>query len=104
MLQAVYQSPIELHQTPDWSDKPYSVHRDPLWKTTKQSKGFDEVCFYHCDHLGTPQELSDHTGQIVWKAQYKAWGEFVSDKTFKDKSNFFENSEILTNNIRFQGA
>ncbi|KQX00051.1 hypothetical protein ASC84_18615 [Acinetobacter sp. Root1280] len=54
MLQAVYQSPIELHQTPDWSDKPYSVHRDPLWKTTKQSKGFDDVWFYHCDHLGTP--------------------------------------------------
>lgn len=38
MLQAVYQSPIELHQTPDWSDKPYSVHRDPLWKTIKKAK------------------------------------------------------------------
>ena len=75
MLQAVYSSPIELHQTPDWSDKPYNVHRDPLWKTTKQSKGFDDVWFYHCDHLGTPQEMSDHTGAIIWKAVYKAWGE-----------------------------
>ena len=61
MLQAVNSSTIELHQTPDWSDKPYNVHRDPLWKTTKQSKGFDDVWFYHCDHLGTPQEMSDHT-------------------------------------------
>ena len=100
MLQAVYQSPIELHQTPDWSDKPYSVHRDPLWKTTKQSKGFDDVWFYHCDHLGTPQEMSDHTGSIIWKAEYKAWGEC---KTEKARSSFFENSEIISNNIRFQG-
>ncbi len=100
MLQAVYSSPIELHQTPDWSDKPYNVHRDPLWKTTKQSKGFDDVWFYHCDHLGTPQEMSDHTGAIIWKAEYKAWGEC---RTEKAKSNFFENSEIISNNIRFQG-
>lgn len=100
MLQAVYQSPIELHQTPDWSDKPYSVHRDPLWKTTKQSKGFDDVWFYHCDHLGTPQEMSDHTGAIIWKAEYKAWGECKAEKA---KSSFFENSEIISNNIRFQG-
>ncbi|MEQ1318878.1 MULTISPECIES: RHS repeat-associated core domain-containing protein [Acinetobacter] len=100
MLQAVYQSPIELHQTPDRSDKPYSVHRDPLWKTTKQSKGFDDVWFYHCDHLGTPQEMTDHSGAIIWKAQYKAWGECQTEKA---KSNFFENSEIISNNIRFQG-
>ena len=100
MLQVVYQSPIELHQTPDWSDKPYSVHRDPLWKTTKQSKGFDDVWFYHCDHLGTPQEMTDHTGSIIWKAEYRAWGEC---KVEKIKSNFFENSEIISNNIRFQG-
>ncbi len=100
MLQAVYSSPIELHQTPDWTDQQYSVYKDPLWKTTKQSKGFDDVWFYHCDHLGTPQEMSDHTGAIIWKAEYKAWGEC---KTEKAKSNFFENSEIISNNIRFQG-
>lgn len=100
MLQAVYSSPIELQETPDWSDKPYSVQRDPLWKTTKQSKGFDDVWFYHCDHLGTPQEMTDHSGAIIWKAQYKAWGECKVEKV---KSNFFENSEIISNNIRFQG-
>ena len=71
-----------------------------LSKTTKQSKGFDDVWFYHCDHLGTAQEMSDHTGAIIWKAEYKTWGEC---KTEKAKSNFFENSEIISNNIRFQG-
>ncbi len=100
MLQAVYLSPIELHQTPDWSDRPYNIHRDPLWKTEKQGKEFDDVWFYHCDHLGTPQEMTDHTGAIVWKAQYKAWGEC---KVKPAKSDFFENSETISNNIRFQG-
>ena len=38
MLQAVYLSPIELHQTPDWSDRPYNIHRDPLWKTENRVK------------------------------------------------------------------
>lgn len=100
MLQAVYLSPIELHQTPDWSDRTYSIHRDPLWKTEKQGKEFDDVWFYHCDHLGTPQEMTDHTGSIIWKAEYKAWGECKAERA---KSNFFENSEIISNNIRFQG-
>ncbi|ENW35389.1 hypothetical protein F922_02387 [Acinetobacter baumannii NIPH 201] len=100
MLQAVYLSPIELHQTPDWSDRPYNIHRDPLWKTEKQGKEFDDVWFYHCDHLGTPQEMTDHTGAVIWKAEYKAWGECKAERV---KSNFFENSEIISNNIRFQG-
>lgn len=65
------------------------------------SKGFDDVWFYHCDHLGTPQEMSDQSGAVIWKAEYKAWGEC---KTEKAKSNFFENSEIISNNIRFQDA
>ncbi|MEI1693653.1 RHS repeat-associated core domain-containing protein, partial [Acinetobacter nosocomialis] len=66
----------------------------------KQGKEFDDVWFYHCDHLGTPQEMTDHTGAIIWKAEYKAWGECKAEKA---KSNFFENSEIISNNIRFQG-
>nr|WP_262373772.1 RHS domain-containing protein [Pseudomonas lundensis] len=30
------------------------------------------MAWYQCDHLGTPQELTDHTGQIAWSPQYKA--------------------------------
>ena len=99
LIQAVYQTPIQVHTTPVWDDK-YSFTRDLLWKKTQSSQGFDDVWFYHCDHLGTPQEMSDLSGQIIWKAQYKAWGECKAEKV---KSNFFENSEIISNNIRFQG-
>lgn len=100
LAQAVYAEEIELHQTPDWADKPYSLQRDPLWKVTKTAKDFKDFWFYHCDHLGTPQEMTDHTGAVIWKAEYKAWGECKAEKA---KSNFFEDSEIISNNIRFQG-
>ncbi|HDK8956537.1 TPA: RHS domain-containing protein [Acinetobacter baumannii] len=100
LLQAAYHHSIELHQTQDWTEKTYSIYKDPLWNAVKQSQGFDDVWFYHCDHLGTPQEMSNQTGAIVWKAQYKAWGEC---KVEQAKSDFFENSEIISNNILFQG-
>ncbi|QOF93739.1 RHS domain-containing protein [Pseudomonas lundensis] len=35
----------------------------------------DVLAWYQCDHLGTPQELTDHNGQMAWSAQYKAWSE-----------------------------
>ncbi len=33
-----------------------------------------ELLYYHTDHLGTPRELTDRDGHIVWAASYKAWG------------------------------
>jgi len=30
---------------------------------------------YQLDHLGTPQELTDPNGEIVWSAHYRAYGE-----------------------------
>lgn len=100
LVQAVYTEAIELHQTPDWSDKSYSLQDDPLWKASKEAKDWNDVWFYHCDHLGTPQEMTDHTGTVIWKANYLAWGECKAEKA---KSNFFQNFEIISNNIRFQG-
>ncbi|QPI53017.1 RHS domain-containing protein [Massilia antarctica] len=33
-----------------------------------------EVHYIHTDHLGTPNEVTDEQGEIVWATQYKAWG------------------------------
>nr|WP_316249736.1 RHS domain-containing protein [Acinetobacter bereziniae] len=35
------------------------------------------IYVYFCNHLflmGTPQEMTDHTGSIIWKAEYKGMG------------------------------
>ncbi|WP_083953766.1 RHS repeat-associated core domain-containing protein [Thauera butanivorans] len=33
-----------------------------------------DALYYHTDHLGTPRELTNTDGHIVWEARYKAWG------------------------------
>ena len=32
------------------------------------------ILHYHCDHLGTPRELTDEEGKLVWSAEYLTWG------------------------------
>ena len=52
----------------------------------------NEVYYYQLDHLGTPQELTDVSGKIVWSAYYRAYGNIVK----------FDINEI-SNPLRFQG-
>jgi RHS repeat-associated protein len=35
----------------------------------------ETIYYYHNDHLGTPQVLTDDQGQIVWKGDYRPFGE-----------------------------
>ncbi|NYZ69264.1 RHS domain-containing protein [Endozoicomonas sp. SM1973] len=52
----------------------------------------NQVYFYHLDQLGTPQEISDARGSIVWSVQYRAYGSVVRKQV-----------EHIQNNLRFQG-
>jgi len=49
------------------------------------------IYYYHNDHLGTPQKLTDQSGNIVWSADYLPFGK--ADVTI----------ETVTNNLRFPG-
>ena len=51
-----------------------------------------EVLYYHNDHLGTPQQLVDGLGQVVWSAKYEAFG----------KAEVTAHAEVV-NNLRFPG-
>jgi RHS repeat-associated protein len=48
--------------------------------------------YFHTDQIGTPLEMTDVEGQIVWQATYKAWG--APEK--------LEAGEV-EQNLRFQG-
>jgi RHS repeat-associated protein len=52
----------------------------------------DYILHYHCDHLGTPLELMDANGKVVWAAKYKAWGRVLR----------YERREV-EQQLRFQG-
>jgi RHS repeat-associated protein len=91
IAQARSDKPIQLHRTPDWSGKAYKFSEDPLWQQSPQPHPFSQIVFYHCDQIGTPQEMTDEEGEIAWQAQYKAWGEA---KVVVEK---------IRNPLRFQG-
>ena len=52
----------------------------------------DRIYFVSTDHLGTPQELVDEDGKIVWLAKYRAWG----------RINALDRAEVAQP-LRFQG-
>jgi RHS repeat-associated protein len=79
----------------------YDIAFDPLWngeyEVEAEPFSKDEIAFYQCDHLGTPQEVTDCEGKVAWSAQYKAWGqakEAISEAAYKSG---------IRNPIRFQG-
>ncbi|WP_296227819.1 RHS repeat-associated core domain-containing protein [Ralstonia sp. UBA689] len=97
LAQAVRHGPMQLHQQPEYAEAEYDLDDDPLWTTTIEPKPFDSLAWYQCDHLGTPQELTDEQGDIAWSAHYKAWGqaqEVITDAARKAG---------IQNPIRFQG-
>ncbi|MDR5773605.1 MULTISPECIES: RHS repeat-associated core domain-containing protein, partial [unclassified Caballeronia] len=61
------------------------------------AKSKHATVFYQNDHLGTPQELLDESGKVVWLARYKAWGGRKGAPYGK------EDPAETDNAIRFQG-
>ncbi|WP_414893969.1 RHS repeat domain-containing protein, partial [Pseudomonas sp. IT-232MI5] len=60
-------------------------------------KGPQKACpfYYQLDHLGTPQELTDYSGDIVWSAQYDAYGKIAALT--------LAGEDYLNQPLRFQG-
>ncbi|WP_205980379.1 RHS repeat-associated core domain-containing protein, partial [Pseudomonas viridiflava] len=48
--------------------------------------------YYQLDHLGTPQELTDYSGEIMWSAKYRAYGNLAT-----------LDIAAIDNPLRFQG-
>nr|WP_052170363.1 glycohydrolase toxin TNT-related protein [Massilia sp. JS1662] len=107
LVQATRRQALRLTPTTDvkalmtGNDGKYDIALDPLWngEFEQEAEPFDknEIAFYQCDHLGTPQELTDCEGKVAWSAQYKAWGqakEAISEAAHKAR---------IQNPIRFQG-
>jgi len=68
-----------------------------VWNHKATALPFDALAWYQCDHLGTPQELTDSQGNMAWTAQYKAWGQVT-----EQRSDWARQHGVM-NPIRFQG-
>ena len=51
----------------------------------------EQLYFYHNDHLGTPQMMTDEDQNVVWEAEYRPFGQVVIV------------TEEVENNLRFAG-
>ena len=96
VAQALRQQPIRLLAQPTYEGA-YDIDEDPLWIHKPKAPPLDALAWYHCDHLGTPQELTDHNGNVAWTGQYKAWGEVTEQRSD------WARHKGLTNPLRFQG-
>jgi RHS repeat-associated protein len=74
LVQASYEQQIALLPEPSY-DGPYDIDQDPVWQYQPQAPAFKALDWYQCDHLGTPLELTDQHGEMVWRADYQAWGQ-----------------------------
>ena len=62
-----------------------------------------KIYHYHCNHLGTPQELTNQDGDVIWLSYDRAWGgsfETIYKPQFIDNFSLDEN-ELQP--IKFQG-
>ncbi|WP_236732610.1 RHS repeat domain-containing protein, partial [Pseudomonas amygdali] len=58
----------------------------------KEGEVENKVYYFHTDQIGTPLEMTDAEGQIVWQAKYRAWG--ALEKLVVNE---------VEQNLRFQG-
>ena len=68
-----------------------------------KSQPIIKIYHYHCNHLGTPQELSDDKGDIIWLSYDRAWGGNF-DSLYKQQ--FVDNFAVSENELqpfKFQG-
>ncbi|WP_425127080.1 RHS repeat-associated core domain-containing protein [Burkholderia diffusa] len=96
VAQAVREDAIELLDQPEYGDY-YRQDEDPLWLPPPPAPAIDSLAWYQCDHLGTPQELTDEHSEIAWSAEYRAWG--VAQEAIRKASG----KALIANSIRFQG-
>ncbi|PHV06055.1 hypothetical protein CSQ96_16565, partial [Janthinobacterium sp. BJB412] len=74
------------------AEKLHLAARRQLEAAANEAAPRDRIDLYSCDHLGTPREVFDGQGRVVWSAKYKAWG-----KVFEEKIQEIEQP------LRFQG-
>jgi RHS repeat-associated protein len=63
----------------------------------------NNINYYHTDHLGTPREVTNYQGEIVWEAQYKTWGNTAKVIYKPTESTIQSEEEVEFQPLRFQG-
>ncbi len=70
-----------------------------------------KVYYFHTDQIGTPLELMDSEGEIVWQATYRSWGAIEQlsisniEQNLQFQGQYFDNeTQLHYNTFRFYDA
>ena len=69
-----------------------------LFMKTKNSLGQDTLAYYHHDHLQVPIQATDKAGNVVWAAEYSAFGRMA-----KVAPGSSSNTPEIGSNLRLPG-
>ncbi|MBB5018568.1 RHS repeat-associated protein [Chitinivorax tropicus] len=79
------------------TDQRYSpLARIDQWQDSTSDHASTQLYYFHTDQIGTPQEVTDEAGQLVWAGRYQAWGKLEGQHTTSGQST-------LTQPLRFAG-
>ncbi|CAN7451505.1 RHS repeat-associated core domain-containing protein [Acidovorax sp. LjRoot117] len=103
---------------PHWADRfnvAAAANDEPGGSNTpnvRQGAGGEDVAqvyYFHTQPNGLPEELSDNSGNLVWRAQYTTWGSTVSeqwqsfDTAGRPHHQLASQTASLQQNLRMQG-
>lgn len=82
------------------NDEP--INNERLFDENKPKSNV-QVYHYHNDHLGTPNELTSQDGEVIWLADYEAWGNTAKVVWREEKLEQLQVAKKHFQPIRFQG-
>lgn len=47
--------------------------------TDEEGASHETICYFHCDQAGSPREMTDKDGNLLWYGDYQAWGKLKSE-------------------------
>ena len=64
-----------IYTDPDSYEPLAQVHN----RTNEDGESKQEIHYFHCDQIGTPREMTDDEGNLVWFGDYYGWGKLKSE-------------------------
>ena len=103
-LQPHLQEQAKIAEDKQWQElENYVIPKRQKERLEHQTQVGIRIYHYHNDHLGTPQELTNSLGEVVWLNYSQAWGGSYETKCFAKELDNLDVSADLLQPIRFQG-
>ena len=103
-LQPHLQEQAKIAEDKQWQErKNYVIPKRQKERLEHQTQVGIRIYHYHTDHLGTPQELTNDRGDVVWLNYSLAWGGSFDKLNNVHNLDGLDISADLLQPIRFQG-